>query len=270
MPAKVAVGALERLVACPFRFVAQDGWRLREAPEAVDVPGVRERGELVHEVLERFHREASRRGLVPDAATRAEARALLVEVTDEIGARELASGGGSLGELAEWRATLDDYLAWAVSDAADGWRWLDGERPGAAVVAFATGEEAAGTLRIEGRLDRLDVGPDGTLRVVDYKLGAPARLKRITDAPERAAQLAMYAWIASDAGEVGASGYLSLRRGEVTWMPLSLPASDVLRAWRERLPEVLGRIAGGEAMHASGSECGHCASRGLCRKGHWS
>ena len=36
------------------------------------------------------------------------------------------------------------------------------------------------------------------------------------------------------------------------------------------LPAYLARIDGGEPLSASGAECGHCASRGLCRKGHWS
>jgi ATP-dependent helicase/nuclease subunit B len=268
LPARVAVGALERLVACPFRFLAQDGWRLRESPQAVDVPGVRERGELVHEVLERFHREAARRALPMEAASRDAALALLAEVSDEVAARTLASGGGALGELAEWRATMTKYVDWAVSDAAEGWRWLDGERPGAAEVAFDT-PEGVRTLRVEGRLDRIDRGPDG-LRVVDYKLGSPDRLRRIAAAPERAAQLAMYAWIASDAGDVVVSGYLSLRRDGVRWVPLARSAGEVLDDWRDRLPKVLARVHDGEPLRASGSDCGHCASRGLCRKGHWS
>jgi hypothetical protein len=71
-------------------------------------------------------------------------------------------------------------------------------------------------------------------------------------------------------GEVVASGYLSLRRDKVAWVPLSRPADEVVAAWRERLPRYLARIDGGEAMAACGSECDWCASRGLCRKGHWS
>ncbi|HYF59308.1 MAG TPA: PD-(D/E)XK nuclease family protein, partial [Burkholderiaceae bacterium] len=268
MPPRLSVGGIERLVACPFRFLAQDGWRLREADEPVDVPGVRERGELVHEILERFHETASARGLALGERTREEARELLVEVTDSVAERELSSGGGTLGELAEWRATLDAYVDWAVKDAADGWRWIAGEQDGTAEIAWE-GASGPRAVRVDGRLDRLDEGPDG-LRIVDYKLGAPDRLRRIAATPDRAAQLAMYAWFASAHGGVAASGYLSLRRDRIEWVPLARPADEVLAAWREAMPRYLARIDAGAPLGASGTECTHCASRGLCRKGHWS
>ncbi|MEI7447840.1 MAG: PD-(D/E)XK nuclease family protein, partial [Burkholderiales bacterium] len=268
LPARVAVGGIERLVACPFRFLAQDGWRLREPDEPVDVPGVRERGQLVHAILERFHRDARERGLRFDAAGRDTLCTLLVDTTETAAARELARGGGALGEIAEWRATLEGYLDWAIADAALGWVWTDGERPGAIEVRWP-GPGGERTLRIEGRLDRLDDGPGGR-RVVDYKLGEPGRLRRIAADPAQAAQLALYAWIAGDEAEVAESGYLSLRRDGVKWVPLGRPASEVVADWRERLPAVLARIETGESIVASGAACDHCASRGLCRKGHWS
>jgi ATP-dependent helicase/nuclease subunit B len=268
LPDRIAVSALERLVACPFRFLAQDGWRLREPDEPVDVPGVRERGELVHAILERFHREAHARGLAFAESGRDALRALLVRTTEVEVGRELGRGGGALGEIAEWRATLERYVDWAIDDAAGGWVWADGERPGSVEVRWR-GPQGERTLRIEGRLDRLDDGPDGR-RVVDYKLGDPQRLKRIAGAADQAAQLALYAWFAEADGEVAASGYLSLRRDGVKWVPLERPAAEVVAAWRDRLPGVLARIEAGEPIRASGSACEHCASRGLCRKGHWS
>ncbi|MFN8838635.1 MAG: PD-(D/E)XK nuclease family protein [Burkholderiales bacterium] len=268
LPPRLSVSGIEHLVACPFRFVAQHAWRLREAPDAVDVPGVRERGELAHAILETFHRRARDAGLALRPDAREAGRALLVEVTDAAAARERALGGGTFGEIAEWRATLERYVDWAIEDAAAGWRWVDGEREGVAAVAWDAADGPR-TLRIEGRLDRLDEGAAG-LRVVDYKLGGPERLKTLAAAPDRAAQLALYAWMAGAPGEVVASGYLSLRRDKVAWVGLSKPADAVVAAWRERLPRYLARIDGGEAMVASGSECDRCASRGLCRKGHWS
>ncbi len=267
LPARVSVGAIERLVDCPFRFLAMDGWGLREAAEAVDIPGVRERGEWVHEILDRFHRELARDGLRPDAQGRVAARERLVAATEAVAARELAAGGGALGELAEWRAVLDGYLDWAIADAAAGWRWVEGEQDGRIEVAW-TGPSGGRALRIDGRLDRLDEGAAG-LRVVDYKLGAPDRLRRIAATPPRAAQLALYAWMASMRGTVAAAGYLSLRRDRVAWVPLAQPPAEVLEDWRGRLPRYLARIDAGEPLAASGSACEHCASRGLCRKGHW-
>lgn len=269
LPSRLSVGGVERLVACPFRFLAQDGWRLRERPEPIDVPGVRERGELVHEILERFHQRALDGGLDFDGTDDAALRALLVEVTDTVASREFASGGGTLGELAEWRATLDGYLGWAIADAAAGWRWAAGEQDGSAAIGWTDGAGRTRAVAIEGRLDRLDRGPRG-LRIVDYKLGSPDRLRRIAAEPDRAAQLVLYAWIASAHGAVADSGYLSLRRDRVTWVPLSRPAPEVLADWRDALPRTLARIDSGEPLTAVGRDCEYCASRGLCRRGHWS
>jgi len=268
LPPRLPVGGIERLVACPFRFLAQDGWRLREAPEPIDVPGVRERGELVHEILERFHATVHGQGLGFEDAGRDALLALLGEVTTAVAARELASGGGALGELAEWQATLERYLDWSIADAAAGWRWAAGERDGAAVVRWAGPDGGPRAIRIEGRLDRLDTGPGG-LRIVDYKLGDPDRLRRVAKAPAQAAQLALYAWIAAADGPVVASGYLSLRRSGVAWVPLERPADEVLADWRVALPGYLARIDAGEPLVASGTDCAYCPTRGLCRKGHW-
>jgi len=268
LPPRLPVGGIERLVACPFRFLAQDGWRLREAAEPIDVPGVRERGELVHEILERFHTSAHEQGLPFDAAGRAVLQTALLDVTAAVATRELAAGGGTLGELAEWRATLERYLDWSIADAAAGWRWTAGEQDGAADIRWPGPDGGVRTIRIEGRLDRLDTGPGG-LRIVDYKLGDPDRLRRVAKAPGRAAQLALYAWIAAAEGVVAASGYLSLRRDAVVWVPLAHPADEVLADWRVALPRYLARIDGGEPLIASGTDCAYCPTRGLCRKGHW-
>jgi ATP-dependent helicase/nuclease subunit B len=268
LPPRLSVGSVERLVACPFRFLVLDGWRLREAPQAVDVPGVRERGELAHEILERFHVQARERGIAFDDSELDAARSLLLEVTETVAARESAAGGGTLGELAEWRATLGAYLDWAHRDAKAGWRWVAGEREGGVSIRW-NGPDGHREVRIEGRLDRLDAGPQGS-RVVDYKLGSPERLRRIAADPGRAAQLALYAWIAAADGPVAQSGYLSLRRGGVDWIALADPTQAVIDGWADALPRYLARVDAGEPLVAWGSECAHCASRGVCRKGHWS
>ncbi len=272
LPDSLSVGSIERLLDCPFRFLAQDGWRLREPPEAVDQPGKRERGQWVHEILERFHTQAAARAMPFEGAAREALKALLLEITDEVAVREMASGAGTLGELAEWRATLDGYLDWAIGDAAGGWRFLAGEQTGTLEVSWSD-ERGPRSVRIEGRLDRLDQAGAG-LRVVDYKLGSPPRLQAIAATPERAAQLALYGLIASGQGRVDKVGYLTLQRDATNWLPLggatSDPVDDLIAPWREQLPVYFERIDRGAPMPAIGSECDHCAVRGICRKGHWS
>jgi ATP-dependent helicase/nuclease subunit B len=272
LPDSLPVGAIEHLIDCPFRFLAQDGWRLREPPEAVDQPGRRERGQWVHEILERFHADASAGAIPFEPSSRDALRALLVRVTDEVADREMASGAGTLGELAEWRASLDGYLDWSITDAAGGWRFLAGEQEGALDVQW-NDERGPRSVRLEGRLDRLDQGGAG-LRVVDYKLGSPSRLQGIAAHPERAAQLALYGLIASRQGAVDKVGYLTVQRDGTQWLPLggaaAEPVDDLIAPWRQQLPIYFARIDRGAPMPAIGSECVYCPVRGVCRKGHWS
>ncbi len=272
LPDSLPVGAIERLIDCPFRFLAQDGWRLREPPEAVDQPGRRERGQWVHEILERFHAEASTSAIPFEPSARDALQALLVRVTDEVADREMASGAGTLGELAEWRASLNGYLDWSITDAAGGWRFVAGEQAGALDVQW-NDERGLRSVRLEGRLDRLDQGGAG-LRVVDYKLGSPQRLQAIAAHPERAAQLALYGLIASRQGPVNKVGYLTLQREGTHWLALggaaADPVDDLIAPWRQQLPMYFARIDRGAPMPAIGSECVYCPVRGVCRKGHWS
>jgi len=268
LPQSVSAGSIERLVACPFRFLVQDGWRLREPDEPVDVPGARERGEFVHEVLEAFHREAAAAGLEPIPPHRDALRDLLREVTDRLARTALDAGGGYLGEIAAWRALADAYLDWLLADAQAGWRWREGEQSLQVLVPWQD-DGAPRTLQVSGRLDRLDAAPAG-LRIIDYKLGDPARLTGLASDPSRAAQLVLYAWMAAGRGPVATSAYLSLRRDGVRLIPLGEPPADAVARWQRALPRYLARIGRGEPLAAIGSDCGHCASRGVCRKGHWS
>jgi ATP-dependent helicase/nuclease subunit B len=263
MPVRIAVSGVERLVSCPFRFLVHDGWRLREPAQPADVPGARERGDLVHAVLARFHALVAERGLPLDFDHRPALRDLLVAVTDDAD-HGRGAGGAVLGEAAEWRAALDGYLDWAIGDAAAGWRWLEAEAD-ASLQVLPPDDEGRGGVRVDGRLDRVDVGPVG-LRVIDYKLGDPARLKAIARDPSRAAQLALYAWMREGDAPVATSGYLSVRRDATGWLPLAGPLDAAVGLWRERLPDALRRIRAGVPLAAIGGDCGHCAARGVCRK----
>ena len=150
---------------CPllYRFRAVD--RIPEPPSRAQV-----RGTLVHAVLERLY------ALDPAERTPAAARALLGPCWDELAGAwpEAAAlfgpapaGGARTPELATW---LDS--AAALLDA-----YFTLEDPAAvAATAVETRIETTlpapgGTVPLRGILDRLDEGPGGSLRVVDYKTG---------------------------------------------------------------------------------------------------
>jgi RecB family exonuclease len=203
---------IERWAGCPFAYLVQDVFGI----EAVENPEDRleitalDRGSLVHEVLERFVVEILARGPdgvpAPDvpwsAADRDRMAAIGDELSDEYEAR------GLTGRPIFWRRDRARILA-------DLERFLDGDnlnrrthgtRPVAAELAFglreATVEAVPFTLsdkrqlRFRGKADRLDVGDDDTLHVVDYKTGRYEYYTGLTeenpDDRGRRLQLAIY------------------------------------------------------------------------------
>ncbi|MFP5021265.1 RecB family exonuclease [Pseudonocardia phyllosphaerae] len=144
---------------CPllYRFRAVD--RLPEPLSRAQV-----RGTLVHAVLERLF------ALDPAARTPDAARALLGPCWDELAEAEPAATElfATPDELAVWldsaSALLDTYFA--LEDPAQVTASSVEER----VETELTGEQ--GPVPLRGIIDRLDEGPDGTLRVIDYKTGA--------------------------------------------------------------------------------------------------
>ena len=147
---------------CPllYRFRVVD--RLPEAPSPVAV-----RGTVVHAVLERlFDLPSVERTL--EAASR-----LLAPEWERVRAEtpELAElFGGDVEAVASWLASAENLLA----------RWFELENP--TRLEPAERELYVETtlddgLVLRGYVDRLDVAPDGRMRVVDYKTGrAPSEL----------------------------------------------------------------------------------------------
>ena len=147
---------------CPllYRFRSIDRLPERTTPEQA-------RGTLVHAVLERLFD-------LPAAERTPEAAAALVPVqwerlvAEEPQLAELFAAGSPPGAGAEFldsaTALLDGYFA--VEDPS---RLEPAERE--SLVSALVDDE----LLIRGYIDRLDVAPDGALRVVDYKTGGAPR-----------------------------------------------------------------------------------------------
>ena len=146
---------------CPllYRFRAVD--RLPEVPTRAQV-----RGTLVHAVLERLYRLPAQERLP------ARARELLEPAWAELAAAqpELSRlfAGAPDGEHIEWLASAGDLL--------DTYFTLEDPRrlEPAACEQLVEAETESGLL-LRGYVDRLDVAPDGQVRVVDYKTGAAPR-----------------------------------------------------------------------------------------------
>jgi RecB family exonuclease len=205
---------LETWATCPFRFYLDKvlGVRALDDPGTVETITGRDRGSLVHAVLERFvtaHLHAEPRVAWDDAA-----RAELVLIADEVEAlfREHGRTGRQLLWEPEWRALRRHLaaiiehgneaaeLAGLVPIAVEHGFGYDGDP--APPVVVDVGDDAGEPLRFGGRIDRVDAAPDRSrVVVVDYKTSFGADYKAIERDPVdrgRRLQLPIYALAARE------------------------------------------------------------------------
>ena len=119
--------------------------------------------------------------------------------------------------------------------------------------------EAEG-IRIEGRIDRIDLGPEG-LEVLDYKSGkyplyTPKNVDGATDF-----QLEFYYLLASERGEVAWCGYYDLAEGKIEKEPLMERKLELLR---EHLRTLAGTKRFEFDMTDDVKRCRYCPYASLC------
>lgn len=253
LPARLSASAVEALRQCPYRFFARSVLGLFEPDELDTALAKRDYGNWLHAVLYRFHRD--RRPGTDDASA-------LAAAADA----ETAAQGLDAAELLPFRASFDQfapaYLQWLAGRDAEGWQWHEGE-----VTRRATPEATAPTV-LEGRLDRIDRAPDGTLQVLDYKTQSSTDLKKKVGQPLEDTQLAFYAAVEPAAT---LAVYLALDDADapVTVTHPDVPATAAVLV--RELGAELARLRAGEPMPALGEPpaCEHCEARGLCRRDHW-
>jgi ATP-dependent helicase/nuclease subunit B len=188
---------LESWAECPFAYFVNHLLRVEpvEDPAQLLTISAWDRGSLVHEILQSF---------VDDVLARPPADQPRPDrpwsATDHARMRQLADGvcndyeaRGLTGRPVFWRRERSQILALAdrflTED--DGHRAADGTRPVAAELRFGYGDAGEGRgpvilaladgrdLHFRGSADRVDLGEDGTIHVVDYKTGKSEDFRRL-------------------------------------------------------------------------------------------
>ena len=168
---------LEEYAVCPFRYFASHVLSIEavEEPEQRVVIDARDRGALVHEILERFVREQMAES---DGSNGAHSRERLAEIATEVFSRfeRFSRTGKSLLWEIERRKLLRIVESERRRD--DERRRETGRMPIALEQAFGRdGQQRVEiklgerTLSFRGLIDRVDRAPDGSLHVIDYKTG---------------------------------------------------------------------------------------------------
>ena len=203
---------LERWATCPFAYLVEGvlGARPVENPEEQLTITPLDRGRLLHQALEAFilgvlERPAAERPAPHHpwpAADRARLAELGADLCDQYEARGLT--GRAIFWRREREAVLGDLRRFL--DADDEHRRSHGTRPLAAELAFGfpgapleavpIGLPDGRAVHFRGLADRVDVGDDGTVHVVDYKSGGAKAFERLcADDPDLRGtklQLAVY------------------------------------------------------------------------------
>jgi RecB family exonuclease len=269
-PIAYAVSKLERYLECPFKYFAAHVLQLEEERDEEAWLTPLERGQFVHEVFQDFFAEWQRAG--EGAITTANVAGAMA-LFDRVAARHLdtlpegdralertlllgSAAAAGLGERA-FAFELEDAVPVVE-------RLLEFELRG--TFTFA----AAGVTRdvaVRSKSDRIDLLEDGTLRVIDYKLGrAPER--------KRALQLPVYGVCAQQAldGRHGRrwtlahAAYIAFKE-KSPYVELR-PLDKELEDGQARLLTTLAAVERGEFPVEPEDPflCTWCAFSGVCRK----
>jgi hypothetical protein len=179
---------LERWASCPHRHLVEDLLRAApvENPEDSLMITPLDKGSLVHDALEHFLKTALERDAAdrpqPGRSWTAADHARLQEIGAALCDRYEARGlvGRAIFWARDRRRILADLDATLVVDSAH--RITYGTAPLAAELGFgfvvdslpavAVALPDGRTLRVRGRIDRIDITRDGAVQVVDYKTGS--------------------------------------------------------------------------------------------------
>lgn len=271
------VSRVDHYVDCPFKYFAENVLGLPEERDEMAGLTPLERGNLIHELFERFYRAwDEERGGSITTATLPEAVERFAALTDEMLARlpeadRVLERARLLGSLVAPGVAERVFQMEADEGGQVVRRLLEIELKGPFVFPLLGGFKTR-TVEISGKADRIDVFHDGGLRVVDYKLS------RLPDT-RTSIQIAVYAhaarqWLeARDqrAYSIKEAKYIAFgdeERFEGGLGSRTEPAAIAVETRAGEFAGVIDRIESGAfpPQPRRVSECAWCRYAGVCRK----
>jgi RecB family exonuclease len=273
-PKPYAVSHVERYLDCPFKYFAANVLKLPEERDEEAWMTPQERGQFVHEVFFDFFSEWQKRGqgAVTTGNVR-EAVMLFEEIAEERLARlgegdralerTLLLGSAAAPGLAERAFAFEIEHAVPVVE-----RLLEHELQD--TFEFSTGT-ATKRIAIRAKADRIDLLADGTLRIIDYKLGRAPKTDRSLQLPVYGACSAQAlegrhgrSWSASRAG------YVAFREKQA-FVALGRSREELEKAMAEGQERLCAAVDGIErgafpVQPEDPYRCTWCAYPDVCRK----
>lgn len=272
-PGVYAVSRVERYLECPFKYFAAHVLKLPEERDEESGLSAQERGQFLHGVFEQFFTrwQAEGNGTVTTANI-ADALTMFEEVaesqlaglpeSDRAVERTHLLGSAAAAGLAERAFTFEIEQGGEVIE-----RLLEHELEGEFVFA---GEAGPRKVRLRAKADRIDLLADGTLRLIDYKLGKAPKASR-------ALQLPVYGVCAEQAldGRHGRSwtlskaGYVAFReKNPFVELGGSSSIAEAVASGQERFLAAIDGIERGDFPPDPDEpfRCTWCGYASVCRK----
>ena len=169
-PRKLSVTQVETLIRDPYAIYAREVLRLKKLDPLGRPPDARDRGTLLHGVMERFA-EATRDWPVERATPEA------LEAALREAAEAVLAGAPWAAQRRLWLKRLERAAPWFAA------REAERRAVGRIEALEASGERVlaapGGAFRLTARADRIDRLRDGRLAIYDYKTGAPPSERQI-------------------------------------------------------------------------------------------
>jgi len=188
---------LERIAICPYLYFLNDILKVKR-PEEMEYEPVQwmnpmERGLLLHQIYEDFYRRLIEKfGTVSVGPSFSRHWPMLKKIADERleEKREFLASPGELIYQAERREILESCKIFLIGEE----KHYKGQRPQYFELAFGTRDNehellgkvksvelvlpAGDKISFQGKIDRVDLMPDDTYRIIDYKTGGSANYKK--------------------------------------------------------------------------------------------
>jgi double-strand break repair protein AddB len=267
-PRQLSVTQIETLIRDAYAIYAYKVLGLRPLDPLGRPPDFRERGTVVHTILERFVRATG--ALLPE---RQEARALLLQVADEILATEVPWPD----TRRVWRARIGRFADWFLEGEVR--RRIEGRPQGLEVKGALGLETPVGGFELTARADRIDLLAGGGAAIFDYKTGDPPSKKQIENGFSHQLHLQAAILMAGGFAELGAlearsGAYLGLTgSGEGGKEQAVEGLSDEVALHMQRLAALLAAYDQAETPYIARGRAEKQSFEGdydhLARRGEW-
>ncbi len=264
VPLSLSASGHNRLLDCPYQFFAAAVLRLDDDGTIQETVDKRDYGQLIHEILYRFHQATPQ----VSALALGEASRRLTALTRSVFARKKIPDGEMRAWGLRWESRIPSYVAWATAWEQDGWRWTGGE----VMQERLLGAHTPGQVVLKGKLDRMDRrgGPEGEeVAILDYKLKSFSSKIARDIAQGEDVQLAVYTLLADQ--PIAQAAYLMLDVEGVPRLVESPDPQENAEAVAARVVMLFRSLREGAALPAHGGDqdCLRCEYGGLCRRDHW-